>query len=94
MFVVSNDVDSKIAKRFVDQNFVLKLLVLFGSEDPRERGYLMTFLHHISGNLMALLSFVRRAIQHVFSRVIYEGFVVSNDVDPRIAKRSVAGTSC
>ena len=31
-FVVSNDVDPKIAKRFVDQNFMLKLLELFDSE--------------------------------------------------------------
>ncbi|CAE6971679.1 Ppp2r5e, partial [Symbiodinium sp. CCMP2456] len=46
-FVVSNDVDPKIAKRFVDQNFMLKLLELFDSEDPRERDYLKTILHRI-----------------------------------------------
>ena len=34
-FVVSNDVDPKIAKRFVDQNFMLKLLELFDSEAIR-----------------------------------------------------------
>merc|ERR1719158_459230 len=71
-FVVSNDVDPKIAKRFVDQTFVLKLLELFDSEDPRERDYLKTILHRIYGKFMALRSFVRRAIQHVFFKVIYE----------------------
>jgi len=71
-FVVSNDVDPKIAKRFVDQNFMLKLLELFDSEDPRERDYLKTILHRIYGKFMALRAFVRRAIQHVFFKVIYE----------------------
>mmetsp|Transcript_23681 Transcript_23681/g.43547 ORF Transcript_23681/g.43547 Transcript_23681/m.43547 type:complete len:477 (+) Transcript_23681:108-1538(+) len=71
-FVVSNDVDPKIAKRFVDQNFILKLLELFDSEDPRERDYLKTILHRIYGKFMALRSFIRRAIQHVFFKVIYE----------------------
>ena len=39
-FVVSNDVDPKIAKRFVDQNFRLKLLEVFG---------LMTARCHLNG---------------------------------------------
>eukprot|EP00397_Hematodinium_sp_SG-2012_P006681 GEMP01006715.1.p1 GENE.GEMP01006715.1~~GEMP01006715.1.p1 ORF type:complete len:489 (+),score=107.42 GEMP01006715.1:151-1617(+) len=71
-FVVSNDVDPKIAKRFVDGNFVLKILELFDSEDPRERDYLKTILHRVYGKFMALRSFIRRAIQHVFFKVIYE----------------------
>merc|ERR1719359_472075 len=71
-FVVSNDVDPKIAERFVDQTFVLKLLELFDSEDPRERDYLKTILHRVYGKFMALRSFIRRAIQHVFFKVIYE----------------------
>jgi hypothetical protein len=33
----------------VDQHFVLKLLELFDSEDPRERDYLKTILHRIYG---------------------------------------------
>jgi len=71
-FVVSNDVDPKIAKRYVDQTFLMKLLDLFDSEDPRERDYLKTILHRIYGKFMALRSFIRRAIQHVFFKVIYE----------------------
>ena len=34
--------------------FVLKLLDLFDSEDPRERDYLKTILHRIYGKIMAL----------------------------------------
>jgi serine/threonine-protein phosphatase 2A regulatory subunit B' len=71
-FVVSNDTDPKVAKRFVDQNFVLKLLELFDSEDPRERDYLKTILHRVYGKFMALRSFIRRAIQQTFFKVIYE----------------------
>lgn len=71
-FVVSNDVDPKVAKRFVDQNFVLKLMELFDSEDPRERDYLKTILHRVYGKFMALRAFIRRAIQHTFFKVIYE----------------------
>lgn len=64
--------DPKLAKRFVDQVFVLKLLELFDSEDPRERDYLKTILHRVYGKFMALRSFIRRAIQHTFFKVIYE----------------------
>ena len=34
---MSNEVDAKIGKKYVDNAFVLKLLELFDSEDPRER---------------------------------------------------------
>lgn len=68
-FVVSNDVDPKVAKRYVDANFVLKLLELFDAEDLRERDYLKTILHRVYGKFMALRSFIRRAVQHVFFKV-------------------------
>ncbi|GBG00435.1 hypothetical protein Rsub_13091 [Raphidocelis subcapitata] len=48
-YIVSNDTDAKVAKKYVDQHFVLKLLELFDSEDPRERDYLKTILHRIYG---------------------------------------------
>ncbi len=48
-YVVSNDTDAKVAKKYIDQQFVLKLLELFDSEDPRERDYLKTILHRIYG---------------------------------------------
>lgn len=71
-FVVSNEVDPKAVKRYIDQQFVLKLLDLFASEDPRERDYLKTILHRIYGKIMALRSCIRRAIQHTFYGFVYE----------------------
>ena len=71
-FVVSNDVDPKIAKRQIDQKFVLRLLDLFDSEDPRERDYLKTILHRIYGKFMALRATIRKFIQNFFFKVIYE----------------------
>lgn len=38
-YIVSSDTDTKVAKRFIDHSFVLKLLNSFESEDPREREY-------------------------------------------------------
>ena len=47
-YIVSNDTEAKSAKRYVDQRFVVRLLELFDSEDPRERDYLKTILHRCS----------------------------------------------
>ncbi|PHJ23385.1 protein phosphatase 2a regulatory b subunit (b56 family) protein [Cystoisospora suis] len=71
-FIVSNDVNPKVARKYIDQQFVLRLLELFSSEDPRERDYLKTILHRIYGKIMALRLFIRKSIQQVFFRFIYE----------------------
>ena len=44
-YIVSNDTDAKAAKKYIDQKFVVRMLELFDSEDPRERDYLKTILH-------------------------------------------------
>ncbi|KPP67723.1 serine/threonine-protein phosphatase 2A 56 kDa regulatory subunit beta-like [Scleropages formosus] len=46
-FLESPDFQPSVAKRYVDQKFVLQLLELFDSEDPREREYLKTILHRV-----------------------------------------------
>ncbi|XVE85240.1 hypothetical protein DITRI_Ditri17bG0075800 [Diplodiscus trichospermus] len=51
-FVASPETDAKLAKRHVNQSFIIKLLDLFDFEDPREREYLKTILHHIYGKFM------------------------------------------
>ncbi|CAI5953026.1 unnamed protein product [Closterium sp. NIES-64] len=71
-FVVSNETDAKVAKRYLDQPFVLKLLDLFNSEDPRERDYLKTILHRIYGKFMVHRPFIRKSINYIFYRFIYE----------------------
>jgi hypothetical protein len=36
-FIQSQENDVKLAKRYIDHSFILRLLDLFDSEDPRER---------------------------------------------------------
>ncbi|XP_062212050.1 serine/threonine protein phosphatase 2A 57 kDa regulatory subunit B' beta isoform-like isoform X2 [Phragmites australis] len=71
-YVVSSDTDTKVAKRYVDHAFVLRLLDLLDSEDPREREYLKTVLHRIYGKFMVHRPFIRKAINNVFYRFIFE----------------------
>ncbi|KAJ7554332.1 hypothetical protein O6H91_06G135400 [Diphasiastrum complanatum] len=70
--VVSSETDAKLAKRYIDHSFVLRLLELFDSEDPRERDYLKTILHRIYGKFMVHRPFIRKAINNIFYRFIYE----------------------
>lgn len=65
-FVESPDFNTNIAKRYIDQGFVLSLLELFDSEDPRERDFLKTTLHRIYGKFLNLRAFIRRSINNVF----------------------------
>ncbi|XP_063957424.1 serine/threonine-protein phosphatase 2A 56 kDa regulatory subunit epsilon isoform-like [Lytechinus pictus] len=50
----------------------MKLLELFDSEDPRERDFLKTVLHRIYGKFLGLRAFIRKQINHIFLRFIYE----------------------
>ncbi|KAL0242344.1 hypothetical protein I308_105973 [Cryptococcus tetragattii IND107] len=71
-FVESPDFNTNIGKRYIDQSFVLQLLELFDSEDPRERDFLKTTLHRIYGKFLNLRAFIRRSISHVFFQFVYE----------------------
>ncbi|KAK7343381.1 hypothetical protein VNO77_12071 [Canavalia gladiata] len=71
-YVVSPETDIKSAKRYIDHVFVLKLIDLFDSEDAREREYLKTILHRIYGKFMVHRPFIRKAINNVFYRFIFE----------------------
>lgn len=71
-FVESPDFNTNMAKKFIDQHFVLQLLELFDSEDPRERDFLKTTLHRIYGKFLNLRAFIRRSINNVFFQFIYE----------------------
>jgi len=50
----------------------LQLLELFDSEDPRERDFLKTCLHRIYGKFLGLRAFIRKQINNIFLRFIYE----------------------
>jgi serine/threonine-protein phosphatase 2A regulatory subunit B' len=71
-YVVSSETDAKLAKRYIDHSFVVRLLDLFDSEDSREREYLKTILHRIYGKFMVHRPFIRKAINNIFYRFIFE----------------------
>lgn len=71
-FIESPDFNTNVAKAYIDQFFVLRLLELFDSEDPRERDYLKTTLHRVYGKFLNLRSFIRRSINNVFFYFVYE----------------------
>ncbi|KAM4695373.1 serine/threonine-protein phosphatase 2A 56 kDa regulatory subunit delta isoform [Discoglossus pictus] len=71
-FLESPDFQPNVAKKYIDQKFVLSLLDLFDSEDPRERDFLKTILHRIYGKFLGLRAFIRRHINNIFYRFIYE----------------------
>lgn len=71
-FVESPDFNHQIAKQYIDQDFILKLLELFDSEDVRERDCLKTTLHRIYGKFLSLRSFIRRSINNIFLQFVYE----------------------
>lgn len=71
-FVESPDFNHQIAKQYIDQEFILKLLELFDSEDIRERDCLKTTLHRIYGKFLSLRSYIRRSINNIFLQFVYE----------------------
>ncbi|GAA0140166.1 protein phosphatase [Lithospermum erythrorhizon] len=71
-YIVSQETDTKIAKRYLDHTFVSKLLDIFDSEDIRERDYLKTILHRIYGKFMVHRPFIRNLISNILYRFIFE----------------------
>lgn len=71
-FLESPDFQPNIAKKYIDQKFLMQLLDLFDSEDPRERDFLKTILHRIYGKFLGLRAYIRKQINNTFHRFIYE----------------------
>ncbi|KAK1410062.1 hypothetical protein QVD17_36595 [Tagetes erecta] len=71
-FVHSPATDAKVAKKFIDHGFILRWLDLFDSEDPREREYLKFILHRTYGKFMVHRPFIRKAINNILFRFIFE----------------------
>lgn len=71
-FVASAETDAKSAKKYIDHFFVLNLLDLFDSEDPREREYLKTILHRVYGKFMVHRPFIRKSLNNIFYTFIFE----------------------
>ena len=71
-FIELPDFQHQVAKQYIDHEFILRILELFDSEDPRERDCLKTTLHRIYGKFLSLRSFIRKSINNVFLQFVYE----------------------
>lgn len=71
-FLDSPQFDVNRARPYINNKFVLKILELFESEDPRERDFLKTILHRVYGRILSLRSYIRRQINNIFFSFIYE----------------------
>ncbi|KAI1719850.1 protein phosphatase 2A regulatory B subunit (B56 family) domain-containing protein [Ditylenchus destructor] len=60
------------AKKHIDQPFLLNLLNVFNSEDPRERAYLKAILHKIYGRFMVFRAHIRKQINYIFLSYVFE----------------------
>eukprot|EP00913_Durusdinium_trenchii_P010450 g9797.t1 len=74
-FVVSNEIDPKVAKASLNAEFISQMMELFDSDDPRERerwlwGCGDGGMGHFK--FMTLRAFIRRSIQQTFYKVMYE----------------------
>jgi len=71
-FLESPEFQPNTGKKYIDQRFVSNILDLFDSEDPRERDLLKTILHRIYGKFLGLRAFIRKQINNIFLRFVYE----------------------
>ncbi|PIN09043.1 Serine/threonine protein phosphatase 2A, regulatory subunit [Handroanthus impetiginosus] len=71
-FVTSSSLEAKVAKKHVNHAFILKIIDLFDSEDPRERDCLKAILHRIYGKFMVHRPFIRKSVSNVFYRFVFE----------------------
>ena len=66
LFLESSDFQPCLGKKVIGQKFVLQLLKLFTSEDPRERECLKTVLHRVYGKFLGLRAFIRKQMNNFF----------------------------
>lgn len=71
-FISYGSLDAKVAKKYIDHSFIVRLLDLFDSEDPRERDCLKTILHRIYGKFMVHRPFIRKAVSNIIYRFVLE----------------------
>ncbi|KAK7304190.1 hypothetical protein RJT34_15305 [Clitoria ternatea] len=71
-FINCNSLDLKVAKMYIDQAFIIRLLDLFDSEDPRERECLKSILHRVYGKFMVHRPFIRKSVSNIIYRFVFE----------------------
>lgn len=70
--VSTEHVDLALKKKVIDPVFVRQLMLLFDSEDARERDYLKTITHRIYSKLTQRRALIRRVICNVFFEFVFE----------------------
>jgi len=69
---MTHEIDPADIREALSETFIIKLLELFDSEDPRERDYLKTLLHWIYGRFMPLWEFIWTSVMNFFIKISYE----------------------
>ncbi|CDW73456.1 UNKNOWN [Stylonychia lemnae] len=72
--IIQPSIDVRILKNHITQDFVLKLIALFKSPDPRERDYLKTIIHRIYGKFMVYRSFIRKVVSSYLLKVVVDDY--------------------
>jgi serine/threonine-protein phosphatase 2A regulatory subunit B' len=71
-FVGCKDLDTKVAAKFLNSNFITKLLALFDSDDTREREVLTTIMLKFYSRFANMRTVVRKALQFALLRAAHE----------------------
>jgi len=71
-FVECPRMNAGIAQEYINKDFISQLLLLFDSEDPRERDFLKTTLHRIYSKFFQLRPCIRKQIRNIFLTFSYE----------------------
>ncbi|KVI11624.1 serine/threonine protein phosphatase 2A 57 kDa regulatory subunit B' kappa isoform-like [Cynara cardunculus var. scolymus] len=71
-FLSQTSLDPKVAKQYIDHSFILRLLDLFDTEDPRERDCLKAILHRVYGKFMVHRPFIRMVVSNIIYRFVFE----------------------
>lgn len=79
-FLEAPELNAPLARRFIDQQFILQLLALFDVEDPRERDLLKTTLHRIYAKFLQLRAFIRKAIHNIFYEFVLDPLVYRHNI--------------
>ncbi|KAK6159604.1 hypothetical protein DH2020_006918 [Rehmannia glutinosa] len=64
--------EAKTLRDYINESFILNLLALFQSEDPRERDSLKNAYHKIYSKFHSSRSFMRKSMNDVFLHYIFE----------------------
>lgn len=67
-----NSTDTKILRNYMDHSFLLNLLTLFQSEDPRERESLKNVYHKIYSKFVCDRSAMRKSMTDVLLNYVFE----------------------